>query len=368
MKRFAKMLALGLTLATVFGMSVSASNSPTTYMPSYTPAEDDTVGVTVNEIKTDNAAAGKAAAANDAAKAAVNAALYGDTITNVMEVFNFTVDEKAEVKKVTFKLRRLAAQGEKYILLHYDNWDFAGTPEVIVLTETDKTDANSKDYAYYEAKLTSGSPFVLAKTAEKAYYNSRVFADYIPEGVTKADIYPEDAEKGFAAAGTDAAANQVKSVSAGSGYVWAIDQVLDVWNLSTATAGKYEVIINLPVVDSNSYAYAYALLHYNNWDFTGSPEVILMSCTDVETGKYKATVASGSPFVIVRLQKVAADTDVQSAAANAAADAAATTTQPATQNPAVSPKTGEALPVAAIMALVCLAGAAVCVKKARCNG
>lgn len=364
MKRFAKMLALGLTLATVFGMSVSASNnSPTTYVPSYTPAG---TGVTVNRIKTDNAAAGKAAAANDAAKAAVNAALYGDTITNVMEVYNFTVDEKAEVKKVSFRLRRLAAQGEKYILLHYDNWDFAGTPEVIVLTEIDVADVENVNYAHYEAKLTSGSPFVLAKTAEKAYYNSRVFADYIPEGVTKADIYPEDAEKGFAAAGTTAAANQVKSVSAGSGYVWAIDQVLDVWNLSTATAGKYEVVINLPVVDSNSYAYA--LLHYSNWDFTGNPEVILMSCADVATGKYKATVTSGSPFVIVRLQKVAADADVQSAAANAAADAAATTTQPATQNPAVSPKTGEALPVAAIMALVCLAGAAVCVKKARCNG
>lgn len=33
----------------------------------------------------------------------------------------------------------------------------------------------------------------------------------------------------------------------------------------------------------------------------------------------------------------------------------------------VSPKTGETLPVAGMMALLCLAGAAVCVKKARCN-
>ena len=34
----------------------------------------------------------------------------------------------------------------------------------------------------------------------------------------------------------------------------------------------------------------------------------------------------------------------------------------------VSPKTGEALPMAVVLAAICLAGAAVCAKKARCNG
>ncbi len=34
----------------------------------------------------------------------------------------------------------------------------------------------------------------------------------------------------------------------------------------------------------------------------------------------------------------------------------------------VSPKTGETMPVAGILAVICLAGAAVCAKKVRCNG
>ncbi len=64
-----------------------------------------------------------------------------------------------------------------------------------------------------------------------------------------------------------------------------------------------------------------------------------------------------SPFVIVKYQEKEDDDDEPEPAAETAA-------APGTP---VSPKTGETLPVAPIMAVICLAGAAVCAKKVRFN-
>lgn len=67
----------------------------------------------------------------------------------------------------------------------------------------------------------------------------------------------------------------------------------------------------------------------------------------IENGKITATFASLSPIVIVEISEKAPATN-----------SAAT-------SPAESPKTGEVLPAAGIMAVICLAGAAVCAKKVR---
>ncbi len=86
----------------------------------------------------------------------------------------------------------------------------------------------------------------------------------------------------------------------------------------------------------------YMVLHLN--EATGVWETVDAEILD---GKIIATFSSLSPVVVVEIS--------EKAPANNSAAA----------TPAESPKTGETLPVAGVMAVVCLAGAAVCAKKAR---
>ena len=70
-----------------------------------------------------------------------------------------------------------------------------------------------------------------------------------------------------------------------------------------------------------------------------------------------------SPVAVVEVEKAGADDDDDD---DDSSDAATTTTT-TVEETNVSPKTGETLPVAGIMAVICLAGAAVAVKKVKFN-
>ena len=76
--------------------------------------------------------------------------------------------------------------------------------------------------------------------------------------------------------------------------------------------------------------------------------------------RYESVITSFSDFVLVKVKDNGSNPP-------ASAPSTSTTTTTATGAP-VSPKTGETLPVAGMMAVLCLAGVVVCAKKARCNG
>lgn len=122
------------------------------------------------------------------------------------------------------------------------------------------------------------------------------------------------------------------------------------WVLETST-GK-----NLPHPSKGGYV----LFHYDKDTGEFLEEVAVHY--DSETGEYYADITSCSPFYLVVV-----DDTTKPALPPVEGTPATTTTTTATGAP-VSPKTGETLPVAGMMAVLCLAGVVVCAKKARCNG
>lgn len=111
--------------------------------------------------------------------------------------------------------------------------------------------------------------------------------------------------------------------------------------------GETEVTLDVSKYGALGENENYALLHYVN----GKVEYINLG--KPVNGKLVAKLNSYSPFTLV----VTSYNPPVNTGDNG-------TTQPTTP---VSPKTGETLPVAGMMAVLCLAGAVVCAKKARCN-
>lgn len=99
---------------------------------------------------------------------------------------------------------------------------------------------------------------------------------------------------------------------------------------------------------------SYIVLHLNNGQWEIVPAV-------VENGKITATFTSLSPIVVAKAEVK----DAPAASNNNNSNNNSSTTT--TTSPAESPKTGETLPVVGMLAVICLAGAAVCAKKVRYN-
>lgn len=125
--------------------------------------------------------------------------------------------------------------------------------------------------------------------------------------------------------------------------------VIAAFELDAAGATNVTISITVPGVTADG---KYAFLHFNGtaWE--------LIAATN-NNGVLTGTFASLSPVAVVEIVDGAAPTtnnggNRSSASAPAAAPA-----------PAESPKTGETVPVAGVMALILIAGAAVCAKKVR---
>ena len=103
----------------------------------------------------------------------------------------------------------------------------------------------------------------------------------------------------------------------------------------------------------------YVLFHYNKDTGEFLEEVAVHY--DSTAKRYYAIIESCSPFILVVVD------DTTKPGLPPVEGTAPTTTTTATGAP-VSPKTGETLLVAGMMAVLCLAGVVVCAKKARCNG
>ncbi len=131
----------------------------------------------------------------------------------------------------------------------------------------------------------------------------------------------------------------------------------------------------------SSFVNAKVLGTYYVESTNGEPVKLVINVGKVSTGEYYALHLKDDGTVEgIRLDKPASDgtlvinltscSPVMILTGDYQGNApAAGSTTPATPDGAapVSPKTGETLPVAGMMAVLCLAGALVCAKKARCN-
>lgn len=202
--------------------------------------------------------------------------------------------------------------------------------------------------------------------------------EQMPAGWTQGTITEEAYNNAKAAAESSDTKLQIEEKMPG----WTFDAVIDVWNFGwfdrvdeDGNILKPEdgiVKVKMPALPDRDN-YTYVLLHYDTADWTdikGYPQVIDFKLVDWNNNYWAFKVAGGSPVIFVRLikQSVAnppADNSGNGGAAAPVADAPAAGTTP---GGVVSPKTGEAMPVATVMVLVCLAGVAVCAKKVRNNG
>ena len=108
--------------------------------------------------------------------------------------------------------------------------------------------------------------------------------------------------------------------------------------------------------DGKPVTIQFVLYHFKDGKFVEDIAVTWNS----KDKRYESVITSFSDFVLVKVKDNGSNPP-------ASAPSTSTTTTTATGAP-VSPKTGETLPVAGMMAVLCLAGVVVCAKKARCNG
>lgn len=145
-----------------------------------------------------------------------------------------------------------------------------------------------------------------------------------------------------ATATTQEAINAAVAEINADGYAsFSIKAALDV----TGTPGV-PFTVNVPGIAAGANVVAYHEVSAGNWE--------VVTPNSVADGKVVITLNSFSPVVIV---------EVQAAAASANGSAATATTATSTTTVVPAPQTGETAPMVAVMAVICLAGVAVCGKK-----
>lgn len=203
----------------------------------------------------------------------------------------------------------------------------------------------------------------------------------MPKGWTQGTITEEAYNNAVKAAESSKATAQIAAKMPG----WTFDAVMDVWNFGwynwvdedgkTREPESGTVKVKLPALPDRDN-YTYVLMHFNtaNWsEFDIYPDLIEIKPADWDNNYWTFKVDGGSPLLFVRLIKTSVldsgkTEDNGGAAATAPVADASAPAAGTNAGAVVSPKTGEAMPVATMMVLVCLAGVAVCAKKARSNG
>lgn len=136
----------------------------------------------------------------------------------------------------------------------------------------------------------------------------------------------------------------------------AIDESLDISAGITLT-------FKVPAVANREAGKEVYVLHQKK---DGSWEAIKPESVAAD-GTIKAKFTSLSPVAVVVLNVKAGDTAKTTGNNSGSSNNSTAATAAEAASPAESPKTGEALPVAGILAVICLAGVAVCAKKIRYN-
>ena len=110
-----------------------------------------------------------------------------------------------------------------------------------------------------------------------------------------------------------------------------------------------EVTVRVDSVSRGDSVYVY------KYEDASCTKLIAKIAVSPEAGSFTFKPMEGCFYVVVNMGKAAAPSGSSSSGSSAS------------QNPATAPKTGETVPAAGIMALVLMAGAAVCAKKVRYN-
>lgn len=206
-----------------------------------------------------------------------------------------------------------------------------------VTTETVAADLTAPDGSVVESltqlanELSNGVTATVSDSAVKVKETKAVDAAVLNNVFSVADTF---AKKTVSAAAGKTVATTLKA---------AVDVVVE----GTIPEEGVTLTISVPGFVRDA-AKNYIVLHLN--ETTGVWETIDAAVAD---GQITATFKSLSPIVLVEVEQKAGSASNTAAAAET--------------SPAESPKTGETLPVAGILAVVCLAAAAVCAKKVRYN-
>lgn len=155
-----------------------------------------------------------------------------------------------------------------------------------------------------------------------------------------------------------AAAEQVAKVVSPDAVVTA---VVDVTYDGEIPAGGVQIPFSLAGVQAGDN---YVLLHQlpdGRWE--------KITPDSIENGVIKATFTSLSPVAFVKLPKQNSGNNGTTVTPGTSTKPAGTTTtsKPAAGSSAASPKTGAALPVLPVLAMICAAGIVVCGKKVKFN-
>lgn len=396
MKRFTKMLALGMAMALTFGMTVSAKWSPSTDAEgALEVASGDLEKIDSWEMAAEEKTevAGKAL---DVAPGMLNGSSVCDGVkkmsVRVMEVFDLSVYQGLDVtfSAAENNTRALwydcsaASYGHTwgYAMIRFDKeWTISGQ-ELIKMNRA----AEGKYVAHLDQrnKLESAYYVVVKWTADVA--GNRLHLDR--EG---GDAY----EQYFAI--MDDATSLSTRLNGDLGIEIARREGLA--NGVAATNGWNSLIVNekcnlkadLPKLgEGEKYALVSCRYIYGDKNDIGTnthrvnlsddvPTYYVMEDTGVKSGTgdnlfYKAkNVEKGEQFfMVVKLYGEGGNPNPPvvtdpNPGTSAGSDGQTSGGAGQTTGGAVSPKTGEMLPVAVILAAICLAGAAVCAKKARTN-
>ena len=379
MKKFTKMLALGLAAALTFGMTVSAAGSNDT-----TQEVADGVNVVIGAVgvqdSNGNAVDVKAEASalpedaynenfgvdyddalakvdsNDAVNAAIDAAFA--TLENKTEknVYRDIIDVKVEgtIPAGGLYVPLLpSSDGEAYVIAHWN-----GSGWEVLQTKVE-------DGVVYALFPQSFSPVYLSilTVSGETYLPGGSTADVVDRINSNEDWYVQNSkgekagltvwanaftesqfESWFGDKSRDKVVEDVEALEAVQSVLRkgsvAYKDIISITPSATIPEGG----IWVPVWHENN-SQTQVVAHWNGTAWEVLP-------TKAEGGIIYAFTKDLSPVYIAIINVRGGDT---------------TPGTPAGGGAPVSPKTGETLPVAGMMAVICLAGVAVCAKKARCS-
>ena len=365
MKRFTKMLAMGMAMALTFGMTVSAAEDGTPTDPSPSTklvisAEGD---VTTSMAQGDvEGASEKAIHENGALDA------FGHRIDyDVVDTFYLAVGKDGGTVKFEEVARGIMLDrpedygyGWGYALFCFDK-GLDKAPQVIKMAK----DSNDS----YSAKVTKSANYALV--AWRLGYdvidgNQNVVGTHglsvdKNKGVVR-NTYQDEHTAARIAIENDNYGNIVAQYY-NAQYVFAKTMGSVVMNLEKDSKVQFNNLDNLEQGE------AYIVLCYNDVrNISGAPNRHFLMTDKVADKTYTVDLPKGEyAAVVIKVTTDATKVVTTPVAAPEAGTVAPGINAGSQATGVVSPKTGEMLPVAVILAAICLAGAAVCAKKALTN-
>ena len=379
MKRFTKLLALGLAAVMTFGMTAQAkvsvntgsSNAAGNGFTSNVDWSNATVQtesgqpVDVKVLDEAQVEQAKDAVTSPVVDAVVKAEL-GDKFQVQEVVTGFDVDvPKGETVNVSIPVAGLEA-GATYVVLHYA-YGTDKAPEVITVSVVN---------GVVNFTVKAGSPFVLVKVGEEVEEETPTPSPTPVPTPNPNVVYTEVDGVWFMAWQGGADDFTVEQVEVSQGFIFSsetdaavkeamgdkfrvTDNVLAAFNFYAKDANGTPVEVWSPKFELD---HKYVLVYYVN-GLNEEPQVIELDVNNNYESYFNAM--SGGAYYYCYIVEVVAEDRPAGVPGNS--DNVNDASVPTAGAPGTSPKTGETLPMAGVMALILMAGAALCAVKVRYN-